>query len=91
MVLKRFSIKKISIKIDAAYSIDFQPKKAKSEYQEKLAAYYRSSQYQNYLQQKTRWDQAEVRDDDDMHFSMEPVDDVTVSFIFPVITVRPAN
>jgi len=51
---------------------------AKSEYQEKLASYYRSSQYQNYLQQKTRWDQAEVRDEDDMHFSMEPVDDVTV-------------
>jgi hypothetical protein len=46
------------------------------EYAERLQGYYRSSQYQNYLQSKQRWDQAELRDDDDMHFSMEPVDDI---------------
>ena len=41
-----------------------------------MRGYYRTTQYQNYLQAKQRWDAAELRDDDDMHFSMEPVDDV---------------
>ena len=48
----------------------------KAEYHERINNYYRSSQYQNYLQAKQRWDAAELRDDDDMHFSMEPVDDI---------------
>ncbi|CAG5110630.1 Oidioi.mRNA.OKI2018_I69.chr2.g5012.t1.cds [Oikopleura dioica] len=48
----------------------------KKQYHELVKRYYSSPQYQNYLQQKQRWDSAEVRDDDEMTFSMEPIDDV---------------
>ena len=48
----------------------------KSEYYDKVNAYNRSPAYQQYLAAKQRWESAEIKDDDDMYFSMEPVDDV---------------
>ena len=41
----------------------FNLKSAKAEYSERISNYYRTSQYQNYIQAKTRWDQAEMRDE----------------------------
>ena len=48
----------------------------KAEYYDKVNAYNRSPAYQQYLAAKQRWESAEIKDDDDMYFSMEPVDDV---------------
>jgi len=48
----------------------------KAEYYERVNAYNRSPAYQQYLVAKGRWESAEIKDDDDMYFSMEPVDDV---------------
>jgi len=48
----------------------------KKQYHELVNRYYASPQYQSYMQAKQRWDSAEVRDDDEMTFSMEPIDDV---------------
>jgi len=48
----------------------------KKQYHELVKRYYSSPQYQSYMQAKQRWDSAEVRDDDEMTFSMEPIDDV---------------
>jgi len=48
----------------------------KQEYYEKMNHYNRSAAYQQYLAAKQRWESAEIKDDDDMFFSMEPVDDV---------------
>ena len=63
----------------------------KKQYHELVKRYYASPQYQSYMQvwtnqiklllsilfkAKQRWDSAEVRDDDEMTFSMEPIDDV---------------
>jgi len=48
----------------------------KKQYHELVNRFYASPQYQSYMQAKQRWDSAEVRDDDEMTFSMEPIDDV---------------